>query len=119
MALTIMALVFTSLFEVFSGGLQALSRSATRSTAVSIAESRLAELSLPGTIARGDDRGRVTAADGTAFTWRTHVEPHGLDAYGGDASSDYRLYRTRVEVEWGGGRGQRLVLDSLTAVPRR
>ena len=99
-AMTVMALLMTALFEVFSGALSALARSESRSAAVLLAESRLAELSGAEQIRRGDLRGRVEQADGLVLEWRSTATPYGSDEFGGDAKSEYRLYSTRVEVRW-------------------
>ena len=119
-AMTLMALLMTALFEVFSASLSALALSETRSAAVLLAQSRLAELSVPEQIRRGDLRGRFEQADGLEFVWRASATPADNDDFGGDAKSTLRLYSTRVEVRWRErGRDHQVELESLVAVPRQ
>ena len=106
-AFVILALVATSLLELFGGALRNLAAADDWNRAVLVAESRLAEAASARPLREGTERGD---ADDGRIKWETRVsafEPPGV----GDelarvsASMATRLYRLEVDVTFPGVAG--------------
>lgn len=105
-ALTILGLALGIALPGIGGSLRLGSGARDQRTALLLAESKLAELSMPANLSPGTDRG--TAAGG--FVWQTAVVP--LDTGAGPL----RAYRLEVSVA-GGGTSVRLVSAGLGLLP--
>jgi len=116
-AFVILALVATSLFQLFSGALQNAAAAEDWSRAVLTAESRLAQAANAQPLVEATDRGD---ADDGRIQWETRVtawEPPGVDPDLARISEGMRtrLYRVEVDVRFPGLAGRDRSL-SLTTV---
>lgn len=112
-AFTILALVLTALFEVFSGGMRAARAGDSYTRAVAIAQSKLAELDADEALAEGEHRGEAE----DPYSWRATVSPYSDAALPSDGLL-MRPLAVSVEVSWSEGERIRSVeLTTLTLVP--
>ncbi|WP_456407152.1 type IV pilus modification PilV family protein [Thiolapillus sp.] len=105
-AFAILAMSLGILYQAFGGSLRNLSVAGDYTSAMIIAESKLAEVADQVPLRQGSEQGE---ADG--FHWRVDVQPYEeLE----DPPRSFKPYTVHVEVNWGqGGQQRRYVLDTL------
>ena len=102
-AFSIMALVLTVLFQVFSTGLRTAGMAEQYSVAQRLAHSLLEETAAVRPLQPGERTGEF---DGTRYRWQAQVEPE-PDLGEGLQSERFASYRITVQVMWEGRGGQR------------
>ncbi len=102
-AFSIMALVLTVLFQVFSTGLRTAGMAEQYSVAQRLAHSLLEETAAVRPLQPGERTGEF---DGTRYRWQARVEPE-PDLGEGLQSERFASYRITVQVMWEGRGGQR------------
>lgn len=102
-AFSIMALVLTVLFQVFSTGLRTAGMAEQYSVAQRLAHSLLEETTAVRPLQPGERSGEF---DGTRYRWQARVEPE-PDLGEGLQSERFASYRITVQVMWDGRGGQR------------
>jgi general secretion pathway protein I len=116
-AFSILALTVGVVSLIFSNGLRLAGQGERQTRAIALAESKMAEFSLPERLQPGELQG--LAGD---LRWQTRVLPWFLDpaaaaAGGGFTKPDY--WRISVLAAWGdGGPGQTVALESIRLAPR-
>ena len=113
-AFTVLCLVLSVGFEIFSKGMARAGELDARSRALAVAQSQLAVVGTDQPLQQGETRGE--SAD-RRFQWTTTVTPtdEGFDPKT-PATTPYILWRVDVHVDWttAAGRGQQLALSTLT-----
>ncbi len=115
-ALAILTLALTGLFQAFSGGLRSARVTSDYTTATALAESKLADLGAEASLTPGRREGRFE--DG--FRWTADVRPYGEEDRD---SREGRIdlvdaYRVTVSVSWGKPDDERSVsLSTLRLAP--
>jgi general secretion pathway protein I len=120
-AFVLLALVFSTAFEIFSQGLSRAGALEERSRALEVASSQLADAGMEQPLADGTSSGE---ARDPRFRWTTSVT-----RYDEGSASDpdhpivtpYQLYRIEVKVDWHGGdaKDHALTLATLKLGPRQ
>ena len=113
LAFVLLALVLSTVFQIFSEGLTRAGALEERSGALEVARSRLDDAGVEEPLKEGIAQGE--AAD-PRFHWTTTVTPYdvGTDPMH-PIPSAYQLYRIEVKVDWRGGDGKEhsLALSTL------
>jgi general secretion pathway protein I len=110
-AFTILATVITVLLQVFAGGLRNLKVGDEYTSAVAVAEARLAELGRVSPIVAGAAEGRQGE-----YLWQLDVRP--WDELVSPVTGDPVLFDVRVTVRWQeAARERRITLATLRFVP--
>lgn len=112
-AFSILAMSLGVLLALFSGGLRNTGIAHEYSRAVTLAESKLAEVGVTEPLAPGERQG---AFDGQ-YRWRTQVAEY-IDG-GGRAPEPLQAYRVTVRVSWEGAQGDRSVALSTLRLAGR
>lgn len=114
-AFSILALSLGVLLALFSGGLRNAGIAHEYSRAVTLAESKLAEVGVTEPLAPGERQG---AFDGP-YRWRTQVEEYIRGDEGARATAPLHAYRVTVRVSWEGALGDRSVALSTLRLAGR
>lgn len=104
-AFTILALVLSVLFEIFSSGLKRTRLAEEYTHAALLAQSQLARLGVEAPIAPGEQGGRI---DDT-YRWRALAEPYDEDLQGAQRALPIRPYRITLEIRWGAAGAEHVV----------
>jgi general secretion pathway protein I len=111
-AFVLLALVFSTGFEIFSKGLQRAGAIEERSRALEVASSRLEDAGLEGPIAEGVTQGE---SRDPRFHWTRAIGRYDVgDDPNHPVTGPYVLYRIQVRVDWRGGDGRVQSLDLST-----
>jgi len=105
-AFAILAMSLGVLYQAFGGSLRNLSVAGEYTSAMIVAESKLAEVADQVPLRQGSEQGEENG-----FRWKVDVLPYEeLE----DLPRSFKPYRVHVEVRWGdGGRQRSYVLDTL------
>ncbi|MCH9670911.1 MAG: prepilin-type N-terminal cleavage/methylation domain-containing protein [Gammaproteobacteria bacterium] len=112
-AMTLLALVLGSLYQVFGQGLRLVDRSGDYAVAALYAESKLSEIGVEEALEVGSSNGDFDEKyrwqlDLTPFEFEPDTQPTG--------ESSAELLQVRLEVFWGKGRGAKSVSFSTLRV---
>ena len=114
MAFTILALSAGVVSVIFGNGLRLAGAAEGYTRAMAVAESKIAEFTLPGSMQPGLARGVVGD-----IRWQTTILPWFLNPDTTQAGATPTYYRISVIVAWGGGEaGQSLALETIRLLPR-
>lgn len=117
-ALTLLAVLFGALFEVFAGGLAAVRQGETRSYAALLAQSKLAELTTGSEFAAGSRSGvfeqEPPFGGSGSWRWTFTLEQYPEDELGPMNLGLVMPYVATLDVRWDeAGREQTLSLSTL------
>ena len=122
--LTIMAMMFTVVFQSFSGSLRAVRVGEEYSQATIMAQGKLAELLTAPELTESTLRGEISLAgpdqvnEAALYEWRSEAVRYESDAIGDLDSDLLTLFKVTVEVSWQSGSQRRSTsLTSLKIVP--
>ncbi len=120
-AFTLLALFFGALFQVFASGLAVTRSGETRSRAVLLAKSKLAEIGADHRIGPGSHFGvfKHGSPEGPRYRWRAELERYVEDDLGHADRGELVPYRVDLEIIWDADRSEdSLSLSSLVLRPK-
>ena len=100
-ALVILVMALTAIYEVFSAGVRTAGTTEEYTRAVLIAQSRLAAAGVEKTARLDSTRGETNG-----FRWRTSFTPYHPDQ---ENSQSWGRFEVQVDVAWGVGKTQRSI----------
>lgn len=114
-AFLVLAIVFTMVMQLITGGLQNARRSANFTEAALLANSKMAEIGTLIAIEEGSDQGSFN----DRFDWQLEIVLEPIEATGGLSPDSYplELYRINLTVTWRDGNA-RADYTTLRAVSR-
>jgi len=104
-AFLILALALAVLMRIFAGGVRNVAVASDYARAVLIAESRLAEAGIDGTLLPGD----ISGIEEDRYTWTRSVEPYVLDSGTAQAQPKVAAWYVTVSVAWPHETGRRSI----------
>ena len=109
-AFVVLSITMAVILQIFSGGMRNARLANSYSSAVFLAQSKLAETGVVKPLAVAEDMGRV----GSDLHWRVTVVPADEAETAAQQVMAVKLYKVRVRINWNeGGRERQVELTSL------
>jgi general secretion pathway protein I len=114
-AFVVLSLTMAVILHIFSGGMRNSRLTDSYSRAVFLAQSRLAAVGVEGSLAPGEESGRV----GANLQWRVNIARVEDDGEADRLLMPVRQYLVRAQVTWQeDGRDKQIELSSVRLGPR-